>query len=305
MSTVVVLLSDKRSGSTMFQRELCRHPDIRHVQYTPHANHETHHWLKGAVMTGMPAQTFADGKVYQGYGPPRNAHAYLIDCVRGNVPDYQPTGTDKELVFDAFEALCDAYARPVFFEKSPQHLSNWGSLMLLLEWSQCTARTVRFIGLTRNPMAVMHSALAKFHTPPESRQYFWMHSQKNLLAFEQLVPADSFLHCRYEDIIEAPASALREVTEFIGLPANDTVGSGANASSLEKWRGDTSYRFVLDDAVAQLAAGFGYDHLDLDNPHADPGARTDISVTQKLKLGRQALKNRLLKPMGLHWKQRR
>jgi len=34
--TVVILLSDKRSGSTMFQEELCKHPDVRHVDYTPH-----------------------------------------------------------------------------------------------------------------------------------------------------------------------------------------------------------------------------------------------------------------------------
>jgi hypothetical protein len=60
MPTVIILLSDKRSGSTMFQNEICKHPDIQTVIYSPHTYLETHHWLKGAVLLGKSD--------YSGYG---------------------------------------------------------------------------------------------------------------------------------------------------------------------------------------------------------------------------------------------
>ena len=61
--TVVILLSDKRSGSTMLQDELCKHSDIQHVAYSPPTYFETHHWLKAAVLLGMPAKTYYGHRV--------------------------------------------------------------------------------------------------------------------------------------------------------------------------------------------------------------------------------------------------
>ena len=97
--TVVILLSDKRSGSTMIQRELCKHPDIQTVAYSPHTYFETHHWLKGAVLLGRAPETFAGHKVYAGYGSRANARTYLIDCVKTNVPEFQVPEDDRRLVF--------------------------------------------------------------------------------------------------------------------------------------------------------------------------------------------------------------
>ena len=113
--TVVILLSDKRSGSTMFQRELCRHPAIQTVTYSPHTYLETHHWLKGAVMLNLDPSLFCGNKVYEGYGSKANARIYTEDLICRNVPDFEIPKNDRELIFQGWEALCEKFAQPVFF----------------------------------------------------------------------------------------------------------------------------------------------------------------------------------------------
>ena len=264
--TVVILLSDKRSGSTMFQREICRHPDVQTVVYSPHTYLETHHWLKGAVVLGMPAQLFAGGRVYDGYGSRANARAYLIDCIRGNVPDFQIPRDDQALVFDGWEALCRRFARPVFFEKSPQLLAHWAGLSLLWDWIQQTKFRVKIVGLTRNPMAVMYSAFKQFHTDPEKRQFGWLETQKNLLAFQRLLPSDMFLHLRYEDIVAKPQEVFSKTCKFIGIPYHPDVGQGVRPDALSKWKDDPTYTFHLHPVVKQMAFALGYSSEDLENP---------------------------------------
>ena len=156
--TVVILLSDKRSGSTIFQSELCKHKDIQTVEHSPHTYLETHHWLKGAVMMEMHPKTFSCNKVYAGYGSKEGAKLYMIDCIKENVPNFIIPKNNRELIFRGWDALCTKFAQPVFFEKSPQFLAHWGSLSLLLDWIETTDYQVKIIGLTRNPMSVMYSA---------------------------------------------------------------------------------------------------------------------------------------------------
>ena len=274
--TVVVLLSDKRSGSTMLEEEICKHPDISPVDYTPHTFRETQHFLKGAVMLGMPSVMFMGGKRYTNFGSAANARAYLIDCVRGNVPEFIPPSDDRALVFEGWEALCARFARPVFFEKSPHHLSSWGALSLLLEWIETTPRSVRVIGLTRNPLSVQASAKELFATDPESRQYGWLMKQQNLLTLAAMLPAGIYRHVRYEDVVARPADMLAELFAFIGVdpaPAFEQR-SAVNAASLEKWREDDTFTLQLAPEVRQMARTFGYSDDELDNPVPSDAAPT-------------------------------
>jgi hypothetical protein len=304
---VVILLSDKRSGSTMFQKELCKHKDIQTVAYSPHTYLETHHWLKGAVMLGMAAETFASGKIYNGYGSPYNARTYMIDCIKGNIPGFQIPRNNRDLVFNGWEALCDKFAQPVFFEKSPQFLSQWASLSLLLEWIKQTHFTVRVIGLTRNPLSVLYSAFQLFHTAPKKRQYAWMETQKNMLAFQSLLPEGSFLHVKYEDIIQNPRSAFAGVCEFIGVEPSAEIGGKVHSESLTKWKDDPYFTLQLDTPVKQIAACFGYAEADLENP-AKPEPPLSYRLRQKWESTSQLtiarLKDRLVKPVliRLGWK---
>lgn len=264
--TVVILLSDKRSGSTMFRRELCKHPEIRTVDYSPHTYLETHHWLKGAVLLGMAPETFAGGRTYAGYGSRENARTYLIDCIRQNVPEFRAPEDDRALVFEGWEALCYKFAQPVFFEKSPQLLAQWAGLSLLLEWIERTDLNVKIIGLTRNPLSVQYSAFQLFHTDPEKRQYGWLETQKNMLAFQSMVPEDAFLHIRYEEVVEDPEATFASVCEFIGVPEWPGMGRATHSESLTKWKDDPYFTLRLDHSVKQMARRFGYSEEDLGNP---------------------------------------
>lgn len=306
MSKVVILLSDKRSGSTMLQEVLCRHPEISHVGYSPHTYYETHHWLKGAVLLGMAPETFSGGRTYSGYGSQANARAYLIDCVTKNVPEFRVPDDDKELVFQGWEALCKKFSKPVFFEKSPQYLANWASLSLLLEWLDSTEMDVKVIGLTRNPLSVQYSARELFHTNPESRQFGWLDLHKNLLALKTMLPSSSYLQLKYEDIIKKPSEELARTCRFIGVSEVDELCHFVHERSLNKWKSDPEFDMCLDETVKQMARNFGYSDEELDNP-----PKSGVSQTRKIGYylnGRRKLivarfRDRLVRPAILRWRQ--
>ncbi|MEL6645010.1 MAG: sulfotransferase [Pseudomonadota bacterium] len=297
MPTVAILLSDKRSGSTMLQTELCRHSGIQHVETSPHTYSETHYWLMAAVLLGRSNHLFAGRKTYEGYGSRADARALLLRLVTENVPDFQVPTTDEDLVFAGWEALCDRFGHTVFFEKSPQFLAHWGALDLLLEWIGRTEHTVKIIGLVRNPMAVLYSARNLFGTDPDVRQFAWLHAYKNLLAFEALVPDGTYMRARYEDVAADPHAFFGAFQDFLGVAREQQVGEAVHTGSFEKWRNDPSFGPIADSAVIRLAAHFGYDREDFkfDTVHAAPQTppETPQSAT-KLWVARQ--RYRVLRP---------
>lgn len=292
MPTVVILLSDKRSGSTMFQDELCRHPAVATVPYSPHTYLETHWWLMAAVLLDRPGPLFISGKPYAGYGGRRNARALMIDLLEKCVPDFRPPSDDRQLVFEGWEALCRRYANPVFLEKSPQILAQWAALSLMLEWIERTEFDVRIIGLVRNPHGVMYSAAKLFGTEPGGRQFAWLNGCRNLLAFGQMVPRSSFTRIRYEDLIEDPKRGFAEIAAFIGIAPSEVLGCGAHADSTEKWKRDLDYRLSLDPAVRQMAEHLGYSVEDLENPNARETVRGTASAAPTRRHARLWLNRR-------------
>ena len=302
MPTVVVLLSDKRSGSTMVQEELCRHSAIRHVAYSPHTNFETHHWLKAAVVLRRPQALYSGGRTYGGYGSRRNARTYLVDTLKGNIPGYVPPQDDRTLVFQGWEALCRQYAEPIFFEKSPQVLAHWAALGLFLDWVERTEMNVRVIGLVRNPLAVQYSALEIFSTEPEVRQFGWLEIQRNLMAVRALLPAEMFKLVRYEDLIAAPAQAFSDLCEFIGVPPEAGVGSGAHSNSRERWMEDANFTLQLDPFVVQVAKAFGYSSSELENPRMPTltgAGSSKLSHQRRIRRWLTRRQDRMLRPAYL------
>lgn len=273
--TVVVLLSDKRSGSTIFQTEFLAHPDVRGLDYTSHTYLESHHWLKAAVMTGQSPRLFSGGKTYRGYGSARNARTYMIDTLTGNLPDFVPPKDDLKLIFEGWEALCHHYAKPVFFEKSPQVLANWAAVIMLLEWVKTTAFDVRLVGLIRNPLAVQHSARSLFGTVPTQRQYGWAEIHRNLLALRQMLPNDKLLLLRYEDILTEPKARFADVCRYVGIERLSGMGAQITARTQFRWRNDPDFTLRLDPSVIHVARSLGYRDEELENPNAanQPAAR--------------------------------
>lgn len=271
MGTVVLLLSDKRSGSTILQDELCRHPEIQTVAYSSHTYLETQHWLKGAALLDYPARSFSGGKVYPTYAKKGVARRYIVDTLQGNLPDYTPPADDLELVLGGWEALCDRFATPVFFEKSPQIIAHWAALDLILAWAAQTKHEVKFITLVRNPMAVLYSAEALFSSAPAARQFGWASLTQNMLAFERMVAPESLLRVHYEDLLADPPGRFADICRFIGVAPDAAVGGQMHAKSREKWRGDADFTLSLHPAVARMAQAVGYGAEDLTNPNAAPG----------------------------------
>ena len=259
MKTVVILLSDKRSGSTMFQDALCAHPKVQTVEYSPHTYLETHHWLKAAVLLGVNPSLFSNGKTYKNYGSRKNARIYLEAELKGNLPNYSIPKDDKQLVFDGWEALCDRFAQPIFFEKSPQHLAHWAAMSLLLEWAQQTKKfKVKIIGLVRNPLSVQYSAFKLFRTLPQKRQFDWLHIHKNLLALESLLEKEQFYFVKYEEIVDVPEKTLTALCNFIGIDYDQIMTSKIHGNSKTKWNDDPYFTLTLDPAVTQMAKSYGY-----------------------------------------------
>lgn len=303
--TIVLLLSDKRSGSTMFQSELSKHPLVHTVDYSSHTYLETHHWLKAAVMLNKDKRDFASQKIYNGYGSVANARAYMIDTIKGNCTNFEVPESDRELVFKGWDALCEKFAKPVFFEKSPQFLAHWASLELILEWMKDTKYSVKIVGLTRNPMAVMYSAYELFHTNPEKRQKGWMNIQNNLLRFKNAVPKESICLLRYEDLVADPRNSFAAVCDFIGIPMDDEMGNIAHRDSLRKWQDDPYYSFKLNAEATALAKNFGYSDDDLYNP---PKSKAPLSYRFKkswkrtVSLSLTRIRDRFIQPLKLKWK---
>lgn len=265
MATVVILLSDKRSGSTMFEREICKHQKVQKVDYTPHTYNETHYWLKSACVLKTPEKLFDGDSRYKGYGSVSDARKSLIDGIKGNVPDFIVPEDDEALVFEGWDALCEKYATPVFFEKSPQHPHHWAALDLMLKWADMTDHRVLFLGLVRNPMAVLYSAQQLFNTDPEVRQFSWANSTRNILFFKNLVRDDQFKLVRYEDLIEKPAEEFKAICQFIGIDFNQSMGANAHKNSKNKWLDDQMFSLQLHESVGRLAKYLGYEDTDLNN----------------------------------------
>jgi hypothetical protein len=261
--TVLVLLSDKRSGSTFFQRELLKHPEIQTVKYSSHRYLETHHWLKGAMILSPEN---ASSNLYKGYGSESNALALLIDTVKLNVINWEIPENKSDLVFGGWEALCKEFANPVFFEKSPQLLASTAALDLFKSWINTTEFDVKIIGLVRNPMSVLYSAQELFHTPPEKRQYGWMEIHKNLIEFSRDLSEHQFLLLKYEEMVVNTHDCFKTVCKFIGLEYDSQMGNEASRESLNLWKNDADFHFNLSNEVLEMAQQFGYTPNELENP---------------------------------------
>lgn len=284
----------------MFQNEICRHPAVETVAYSPHRYLETHWWLMSAVLLDLPGPLFAAQKRYGGYGSRGNARALMVDLLARCVPHFDPPAEDRALVFEGWEALCRNSQAPVFFEKSPQILAQWAALTLLLEWVEKTDLPVKFIGLVRNPHGVMYSAKKLFGTDPETRQLAWLNGCRNLLAIERMLPRGSCMRVRYEDLTASPQDGFRDIAKFIGIIPDSAMGSGTRTGTGEKWRNDDSYQLRLHPPVRQMARFLGYLDAALGCPAAcgnpAPVAFPAAPPRRRLRLWVNRCRDRFVRP---------
>ena len=290
----------------MLQNALCSHEQIQTVNYSPHTYLETHHWLKAAVLLNKDKSLFSNGRQYKNYGSRKNARTYLEDELKGNLPGFIIPKDDNELVFQGWDALCEKFANPIFFEKSPQYLAHWAALSLLLEWSQKTTKfNVKFIGLIRNPLAVQYSAFKLFRSKPNKRQYGWLNIYKNLIFFKSLSTKNKFHLVKYENIVDNPKKELNSICDFIGIKFDAGMLNEIHGNSKTKWNDDIYFNLNLSPSVIQLAKFFGYTDSELSNNNNRKLTFSE-SILWHLKTiilkFKNKLMNRLIVPLKLRGK---
>lgn len=90
--TVVTLLSDKRSGSTLFRADWASHPDALGLDVASHAGRAGRHWLTAGGMDRIPGSAFAKQASRSGYGRAPTAWTDRGDRIFGHRPDVVSPG---------------------------------------------------------------------------------------------------------------------------------------------------------------------------------------------------------------------
>ena len=259
MTDHVILLSEKSSGSSVFQEEIIKHPQVQTAKWTSHSEAETLYWLKAANILGYPQSSFWNAR---SPFPPRYCRRSLETILNNNLGYLPQHDNDWEFLVAGWEAMIDKFG-PVYFEKSPHHLNQWPALACINRFAKETKKNIKFIGLVRNPLSVVYSTHQRWYSALYERQFMWEQSYRNLLAFQQLCPTDQFLLVRYEDLISSPRNQFERILSFLGLEYVDSIGKSLHTESLSKWEQDMSFSFKIHPTVMQLGHQFGYTRQDM------------------------------------------
>ena len=250
----IILLSDKSSGSTVFQYELLNHSEISPVDFTTHNDNETLFWLKAAVILKKPKTLFFENK----YPFPRS---YALNSLKNfikrntNLSDFKLHNEND--IHHCWRALNVRKKTSIFFEKSPHHLNHLASVYMILDYAN-KFKDVFIIGLVRDPRSVINSTVNRWFTNPNIRQYKWLKSYENLIIFENLYVNENYIRLKYEDLVKAPETKLREIVLELGLKWEDTLGNLLHGKSEKKWKRD-NFNFIFNYSVILLSDYFGYD----------------------------------------------
>jgi len=249
----IAILSDKSSGSSALQSYLVRYARGRHVEKTRHNEHETLYWTKAASLLSRPQEKMLDSEVPLA---PERARADLLALLRDNLGSMPAASGERDLVFRGWRALCERFA-PLFVEKSPHHLHQWSALELLTECMDASPEIAFLaIGLVRNPIDVVHSSWRRWGSEPEANQHEWLRAARNLQRLAGVLgPRLAVL--RYEDMVRDPGR-LDFAHAFAGVPRSPESRGFLHGDSVQKWRRDPDFRFVLAAPVRTLALELGY-----------------------------------------------
>lgn len=279
----ILLLSDKSSGSTAFQYEVARHPDVSLLNETDHNDHESLYWLKVACAFNRNKADYYQSKVPYSRNEALEQIARLAELNTGR-------GRRVESLADAgrlWDEIVEKH-EGILFEKSPHHLNNWAASLALMHYVQARRDQVRIIGLVRNPCAVVYSTWDRWASEIQTRQFLWAATQRNLLALKAALPDECVFLVRYEDLIAEPVEQFAKVQSFLGLQHSSLLGTGIHDRSRSKWLEDESFAFELDPSVKTLAESFGYSEEDLHIPPRPAPDRLEVLSRQLRQRARRA-----------------
>jgi len=249
----IIILSEKSSGSSACQNLLAKFANIKHVSKTRHFYNETLYWTKAASILGKPQLNMVDSEVPI---EREKARIDLVSLLKDNLDDYVPPQRDKELIMEGWRLLCKKHS-PIFLEKSPHHLCQWSAIELIIECIR-NVNDVDFllIGLIRNPMDTLYSQYKRWKSPPEKVEKQWLVAYENLLRLKDLI-GDQLVIVRYEDMVSS-LEYLEPVFRFCEVTARAADKAYLHQKSLQKWKNDKLFGFVLSPETIDLAEKYGY-----------------------------------------------
>lgn len=211
----VFVLSTVRTGSTLLRYCLDTHPDLYcppelYLGQTASDLFRLIAGLEGHGVVLPPGQT-VDAEVAA-------SNPQVLNRVRG-------------IVQEVIASYAKWQGKRIWCEKTPSNLHHLPLLEQLFP-------EARFVCLYRNCMDVVQSLLelSRFGYMHELHAYicaspdntlaalvrFWLDETSLLLSFERQHPGRAY-RVRYEDLVTAPASALKGVCDFLSLPWHDDL----------------------------------------------------------------------------------
>lgn len=275
----VFLLSNGRSGSSLVQELLARHPEVGFISNVEDrfprlsARVGRHN---NAMYRRVPQQLTQKGRLRyapsEGY---RLLRQRVSPALVASCRDLLASDADPWLVTRfcrLFTERAGAQRQPVFVHK----FTGWPRSGFI----RAALPDVRFIHLMRDPRDVISSGLKTswwsgwlgptwLNYGPLSASYteVWEQSGRSFLVLEALgwkmvmdafetararVPADRWLDVRFEDLLADPETQFKKMADFAGLPEDPRFRAALSATTFERDRVGAYRRDLDPSSVAAM-----------------------------------------------------
>ncbi len=125
---------------------------------------------------------------------------------------------------------------PVVLEKTPANMAR-------TRWLQANFPNAHFVGILRNPYAVIDGIRRK--ADPQHLEAGWpiemcarQWARSNEVLAEDATHLERFMWLRYEDFVNSTAESIAKVLEFVGLPQTMQLAAGADLERARAARTD-------------------------------------------------------------------
>lgn len=284
MTNYVFLISNGRSGSTLIQEILCRHPDVAFISniedripsLPPSASRFNNPLYRRVppALTRKGRIRFAPSEAYRIIS--RQVSAMVADSVRDLVADdAMPWVARRFRSF--FEQRALAQRRDVFLHK----FTGWPRT----GFTRAIFPEARFINVVRDGRSVVASTLRSFwgwpgfrgpehlHSPlPSAYIEEWEASGRSfpLLSglvwkmrmgvFDEarkLVPSEQWLDIRFEDVLDEPEGQFKLMLDFMGLPPDKRFDASLDQIEFQTDQRESFRRELDSHSVSLLENSLG------------------------------------------------
>lgn len=215
----VFILSPPRSGSTLLRVMLAGNPALfapPELHLLSYATMDERH----ADLSNAHSQHLLDGTVRA----LMHTRGWSGDQARQFIADCEASGMRTR---EFFGALQQGLGDRLLVDKTPTYAFS----VDILRQAEAYFEDPLYIHLTRHPCGMIRSyeesdltrmmplmmKNSEFSTSALA-EMIWLFSNRNILEFSQMVPAQRWLSMSYENIVHDPEHKMTEVCEFLGVP---------------------------------------------------------------------------------------